>query len=90
MPQIDHRVRESLERVVDLAQVLEAKQKAAELILPGKDTLDGPKALLEDGRIEVLLAAPLRRFTSARVLGRFCRNKAVRYYVRCQNEVFAR
>jgi hypothetical protein len=51
MPQIDHRVGESLERVVDLAQVLEAKQKAAELVLPGKDTFDGPKALLEDGRI---------------------------------------
>jgi hypothetical protein len=31
VPQIDHRVGKSFERVVDLTQVLEAKQQAAEL-----------------------------------------------------------
>jgi hypothetical protein len=33
VPQIDHRVGKSFERVVDLTQVLEAKQQAAEFVL---------------------------------------------------------
>jgi hypothetical protein len=71
VPQINHRVGESFERVVDLTQVLEAKQQAAELVLPGKDTFDGPKALLEDSRIKALLAAPLRGFTPARIFSEY-------------------
>ena len=42
-----------------LTDSLEAKQQTAELVLPGKDALDGAKALLEDGLIEALLATTL-------------------------------
>jgi hypothetical protein len=38
-------------------------------IFPGKDAFDGPEALLEDRWIKTLLAAPLRCFSPARVLG---------------------
>ena len=45
MPQVDHRVSEGLECIVDRAQTLEAKQQAPELVLPGEDPLDGPEAV---------------------------------------------
>src|SRR5882757_401547 len=65
----DHRVGEGFECVVQLTETIKAKQQATELVFPGEQPLDGPKALLEDGRVEALLAASLRGFTSARVLG---------------------
>jgi hypothetical protein len=55
VPQVDHRVRERLERVVHVANVLEAQQQAAERVLPGENALDGAEALREDGRIEMAL-----------------------------------
>ena len=57
MPEIDHRVGEGLECVVQPADALEAQQQPAELVLPGKYPLDRPEALLEDGRLEDRLAA---------------------------------
>src|ERR1700682_4166521 len=50
VPQIDHRVGERLERVVQVAQTLEAQQQAAELVFPGEDALDGAEAFIENGR----------------------------------------
>ena len=59
VPEIDHRIGERLERVVQPADALETQQQPAELVLPGKHPLDRPEALLEDGRLEDRLAAPL-------------------------------
>ncbi|SAL36484.1 hypothetical protein AWB69_03494 [Caballeronia udeis] len=60
MPQIDHRIGERLERVVQVAQTLEAQQQAAELVFPGEDALDGAEAFIENGRVEKRLATALR------------------------------
>ncbi|MGF6483094.1 hypothetical protein [Paraburkholderia sp. JPY419] len=57
VPKIDQGVGESLEGVVHVTDAFEAQQQAAELVLPGEHALDGPKAFLEDGLIEMTLAA---------------------------------
>ena len=48
--QIDHCVREGLERVVHVTDALETQQQTTELIFPGKDALDGPEAFFEGMR----------------------------------------
>ena len=68
MPQIDHRIGQRLERVVHLTDVFEAQQQTAKLILPGEDALNGPEALVEDGRVKAILAVPLRGFAPARIV----------------------
>jgi hypothetical protein len=67
VPEIDHRVREGLERVVHPADALEAQQQPAELVLPSKHPLDRTEALFEDGRLEDRLAAPLGLLSAARI-----------------------
>jgi len=56
VPHVDYRVSEGLECIVDRAQKLEAKQQALELVIPGKDQLDSPEALLENAWIEAQFA----------------------------------
>ena len=68
VPQIDQGVGERFERIVHLTNPLKAKQQTAKLVFPGEHALDGAKAFLQDGRIEVRLATPLGCFTSTRVL----------------------
>ena len=46
MPQVDHRVGQGFERVVQFADTLEAQQQAMELVFPGEEPLDGAKAFL--------------------------------------------
>jgi len=58
-----------LECIVDRAQTLETQQRAPELVLSGEDPPDGPEALLENGWIEALFAAPPWRFTPTRIFG---------------------
>src|SRR3984957_6595309 len=67
VPEIDHRIGEGLERVVQPTDAFEAKQQPAELVLPSKYPLDRAEALLEDDRLEDRLAAPLGRLSAARV-----------------------
>ncbi len=38
VPQVDHRISQRLQRIMQLAEALETKQQAAELILPAKKT----------------------------------------------------
>src|SRR5579864_3415974 len=57
--QIDHRVGQCLERVVQLTDAFKAQQQAAKLVFPGELTLNGAKALFEDCRIEAALATAL-------------------------------
>src|SRR3978361_2204481 len=52
VPEIDHRVGEGFDRVVEPSDALEAQQQPAELVFPGKDPLNYPEPLLEDGRLE--------------------------------------
>jgi len=65
MPQIDHRIGQGFERIVQRADALEAQQQAPEFIFPGEHALDGAKALFEDGGIEQRLAATLGCFPGA-------------------------
>ena len=67
VPEIDHRVGEGLECVVQPADALEAQQQPAEFVFPGKYPLNRPEALLEDGRLENRLVAPLGLRSAARI-----------------------
>lgn len=59
MPEIDHRVGEGLECVMQLTETIKAKEQPPELIFPGKDPLDRPKPFPKYSRIEQRLAASL-------------------------------
>ena len=65
MPEIDHRVGDGLECVVQPADALEAQQQSPELVFPGKHPLDRPEALFENGRLKDRLAAPLGLLSAA-------------------------
>lgn len=55
MPQIDHRIGQGFECVVQSADVLEAQQQAPELVFPGEYALNGAKAFFEFGGLLDLL-----------------------------------
>ena len=63
--QVVHRVRQSLECIVDLSDDLVAQDDATEFVLPGKYPFDGSKALLEDCRIEHALWTTFGGFSVA-------------------------
>jgi len=67
MPQVDHRVSEGLEGVVQFTDTVKAKQQTPELIFPGKQPLDGTESLFEDGGIEQRLTTSLGMLSAARV-----------------------
>lgn len=52
VPQVDHRVGERVECVVNLTDALEPEQQAADLVFAGEDPLDGAQAVVENSRIE--------------------------------------
>ena len=52
VPQVDHRVGQGLEGIVDIGDDLVANENAPEFVLPSEDAFDGAKALFEDGRTE--------------------------------------
>jgi len=54
---------------VHLTNPLKAKQQTPKLVLPGEHALDRAKALLEDRRVEVPLAASLGCFTAPPIFG---------------------
>jgi len=62
VPKIDHRVSQRLERIVQVTEAFEAHQQAAEFIFPGEHPLDGPEALLENGRIRSAASGPAWAF----------------------------
>ena len=57
MPEIDHRIGEGLEGVVQLTETLKTKQEPAEFVLPSKHPLDRPKSFLKYRRVKQWLAA---------------------------------
>jgi hypothetical protein len=67
MPQIDHRIGQSFECVMQLAESFKAQQQAAELVFPAEHPLDGMESLFENGPIEKGLAAPLGDFSTTGV-----------------------
>jgi len=64
VPQIDHRISQGLECVVQLTEAIESKQQAAELIFPAEHTLDGVEPLFENGGVEKRFAASLGGFST--------------------------
>ena len=65
VPKVNHRVCQSFESVVHVADEFESKQQALELVFPGKHALDRAKALFKNIGIEKLLATPLGCFSAA-------------------------
>jgi hypothetical protein len=59
MPQVDHRVREGLEGLVQFTDTVKAKQQTPELVFPGKQPLDSTEPFVEDGGIEQRLTTSL-------------------------------
>jgi len=60
-----HRIGQRFECVVQLAEAIETKQQAAELIFPAEHTLDGVEPLFENGGVEKRFAASLESFSTA-------------------------
>ena len=48
MPEVDHGISERFERIMHLTEALEAKQQAAELVFPRKDSLYGSKSFCKN------------------------------------------
>ena len=65
MPQIDHRICQGFECVVQLTEAIEPKQQAPELVFPAKHTLDSMEPLFENGRVEKRFSASLGGFSTA-------------------------
>ena len=79
MPQIDHRIGQGFERVVQRTDAFEAQQQAPEFIFPGEHALDGAETLFEDGGIEQRLAATLGCFPGTRIGVDVGRHAAIEY-----------
>jgi hypothetical protein len=67
VPQVDNRIGQGFESVMQLTYPLKPEEKAAELILPAKHPLDRIEPLFEYGSIEERLAASLGGFSTARI-----------------------
>src|ERR1700730_3630733 len=65
--QVDHRVCQCFECIMELAETLEPEKQAAELILPTEHALNGVEPLLEDRGVEERPGAAFRRFPASRV-----------------------
>jgi hypothetical protein len=65
VPQIDHRIGNGFECVVQPTETFKAQQQAPELVFPGEKPLDGTEPLFEDGRIKPGLASSLGLFPAA-------------------------
>ena len=65
MPQVDHRIGQRFECIVQLAEAIETKQQVAELIFPAEHTLDRVEPLFENGGVEKRFAASLESFSTA-------------------------
>src|SRR4051812_40103573 len=67
MPEIDHRIGQGLERVVQPTEPIKAQQQAPELVFPGEHPFDRLEPLVENHRVEEWLAAALGLCSPARV-----------------------
>ncbi|MFC6522988.1 hypothetical protein ACFQAT_27850 [Undibacterium arcticum] len=67
MPQVDHRIGQGFKGVVQLAEALEPKQQAPELVFPGEHPLDCVEPLFKNVGIEERLASALGLLSAARV-----------------------
>ena len=65
VPQVDHRVCENFEGIMQLTYAFKPKQQATELVLPTKHALDRVESLFENGGVEKRLAASLGGFSPA-------------------------
>ncbi len=61
MPEIDHRVGQGFQGIVQFADPFEALQQTPKLVLPREDSLDGVKPFLNNGWVENGFAPPLWR-----------------------------
>jgi hypothetical protein len=52
VPQVDHRVSQGFQSVVQFTDAFEAQQQALEFVFPGEHPLDGVETLLENGGVE--------------------------------------
>ena len=65
VPQVDHRVCENFEGIMQRTYAFKPKQQTTELILPTKHALDRIEPLFENGGVEKRLAASLGGFSPA-------------------------
>ena len=67
VPQVDHRVRQGLERIVQLADAIEAIEQAPAFVLPGKHPFNGVEAFFKNGRNKDRLATSPGSFPASRI-----------------------
>ena len=57
VPEIDHRIGEGLECVVQLTEAIKAKQQPPKLVFPSKHSFNRVKSLVKNSRLKERLAA---------------------------------
>src|SRR5689334_24416675 len=67
MPEIDHRIGEGLEGVVQLTEALKTQQEPAELVFPSKYPLDRVKSFGKYRRVKQRLATSLGLLIAAHI-----------------------
>ena len=65
--QVDHRIGQRLDRIVQRTDSIEAKQQAPKLVFPAEHALDRIKPFFENGRVEQWLATAPGSFSAARI-----------------------
>ena len=65
VPQVDHRIGQRFEGVVQPAEAIEPKQQTPKFIFPAEHPLDGVEPLFENGGVEERLAASLGASSTA-------------------------
>ena len=64
VPQVDHRICQAFECVVQLTEAIEAKQQVLEFIFAAEHSLNAMEPLVKDSRVEQRLATSLNGFSS--------------------------
>ena len=67
VPEIDHRIGEGLECVVQLTEAIKAKQQPPILVFPSEHSFNRVKSLVKNSRLKERLAAALGSFSAARI-----------------------
>jgi hypothetical protein len=79
MPEMDHRVRQGFQGIVQLANPFKAHQQTPKLVLPGEDPLDGGKPFLKKSWIENRFAPTLGRLSTAWIFRNIQNHAAIEY-----------
>ena len=77
MPEIDHRVSQGFQGIVQPTDALETNEQTPKLIFPREHSLDSVKPFFKNSRVEHRLASTLRRLSAAPIFGNIRNHPAI-------------